>query len=271
MRARGHVVLASSFLTLLVTAGCPGGCSSPAPAPPPLIATDQGAGPIREPVRPTDTAGDGAAVGTGSITGRVVLVRKVDAPPVTTVTADAATCGARYDPRSLVADGSGGLADCVVYLKGPKAPAGWPVRSSCTIDQKGCYFTPRVSIVPVGQTVTFLNSDDVPHDLTVQGTMNNYSPKTIPSHDKDDRLFAAPEVGIHLKCSRHPFMGGSITVAENPWYALTGANGEFKLENVPAGAWKIIAFHEVLGKTDRAGTPVTVTAEKETKLDLRFE
>jgi hypothetical protein len=48
-----------------------------------------------------------------------------------------------------------------------------------------------------------------------------------------------------------------VVVASHPFYALTDAQGRFKLDNVPAGQYTVRVWHERLGESSR---PVTVPA-----------
>jgi uncharacterized protein (DUF2141 family) len=42
-------------------------------------------------------------------------------------------------------------------------------------------------------------------------------------------------------------MTGYIAIATNPFFAVTGDDGSFKLENLPAGSYTVEAWHERLG------------------------
>jgi len=57
-------------------------------------------------------------------------------------------------------------------------------------------------------------------------------------------------------------------VQENPYYALTDANGNYKLDGVPAGTYKVQAWQESLGKSTQE---VTVAAGGEAKADFELE
>ncbi len=63
-------------------------------------------------------------------------------------------------------------------------------------------------------------------------------------------------------------MGAWIIVAEHPYYTLTDADGQFRLENVPEGSYRIRAWHEELGK--HSVQEVVVKANQDAKVDFEF-
>jgi hypothetical protein len=50
---------------------------------------------------------------------------------------------------------------------------------------------------------------------------------------------------IDLKCNAgHIWMNGIVLVVTHPYYAITDANGEYRLTDVPPGEYEIVAWHE---------------------------
>ncbi len=61
-------------------------------------------------------------------------------------------------------------------------------------------------------------------------------------------------------------MSAFIAVIDHPYYAVTDERGEFTIKDVPAGSYKVQAWHEVLGILEKevdvqAGKPVQVNFE----------
>lgn len=260
-------VYASLVAGLAALGGCPGGTSSSPPAPPASTPPATGTPAPATPSTPAPPTGAAAAGGFGSIKGRVIAVKPPAPPAVIDVAKDDAVCGKTHDPGSLKLGAGGAVETCVVYLKGPAAPADWDKTGPYEIDQKGCHYEPRVLIVPVGGTVAFKSSDPVLHN--VKTTYKSFNVGV--SKGSSQTLKCDTPEWAELSCSIHPFMQGLLVVAENPWYRLTDATGSFKLDKVPAGTWKIFARHEVLKKHSKEGTTVTVEADKEAVVDLEFK
>ncbi len=63
-------------------------------------------------------------------------------------------------------------------------------------------------------------------------------------------------------------MSAYVMVTDQPYYALTDADGNFKIDGVPPGTYEIEVWHEWLGKHRKPitvkedGAPVTVTLKK---------
>src|SRR3970040_1946821 len=66
-------------------------------------------------------------------------------------------------------------------------------------------------------------------------------------------------------CDVHKWMRFFIVNKANPYFSVTNKNGQFKIENVPAGTYKIEAWQEKLGK--KAGD-VTVKSKEEVWVDF---
>ena len=49
---------------------------------------------------------------------------------------------------------------------------------------------------------------------------------------------------IRVRCDAHVHMSAWIMAIEHPYFAVTDENGSFKLENIPPGTYKVIAWHE---------------------------
>ena len=60
------------------------------------------------------------------------------------------------------------------------------------------------------------------------------------------KSFAVAEAPFKIKCDVHPWMGAFVFVSENPYFSITGEDGTFRIEGLPAGTFTIEAWHEVL-------------------------
>jgi hypothetical protein len=62
--------------------------------------------------------------------------------------------------------------------------------------------------------------------------------------------FAKPEI-VRIDCDLHSWMRAWVVVAEHPFYAVTGSEGEFALDNVPPGRYTLQIWQETLGIVTR--------------------
>jgi plastocyanin len=164
------------------------------------------------------------AAGTGSVTGKV------------TATPD------KY------------LKDTVVYLK--EVPGHYAPKT-VTMDQKGMEFRPHILTVTAGDSVKFLNSDGVDHNV-YSPDHDAYNLGIFPKGQSRDHVFTKPGVYTQL-CSVHPEMLAYIFVGQNPYSAAVNKDGTFKIENVPAGTYQLAVWNPKL-KADE--TQVTVAPGK---------
>lgn len=204
-----------------------------------------------------------------TLTGSVVLAdagkvvfdgEKPEVKPLEIDKAKSEGCGTvDTQDQSLIISKEGGIANVVVTVE----VAGKEVKAAekpVLLDQKTCRFEPHIMIVPVGTTVEFRNSDAVSHNVHTYPQKAEQLNKMVPvggaetqKFDKEDR--------VEIKCDIHPWMNSYLVVANTNFYAVTGADGSFKIEGLPAGEHKAKIWHEKLGKQD-----VTIKVDAEGKV-----
>jgi len=177
--------------------------------------------------------------------------------------------GRVYD-ESEVVNPNGTLANVFVYVKTGLEGKAFEVPSTpVTIDQKGCWFTPRVIGIQVGQPLSVVNSDPVTHNIHPMAQINREWNHSQGAGDEPlSRKFLKPEVLIRVKCNIHSWMHAFIGVTENPYYAVTDDKGEFTIPNLPPGEYTLEAVHEKLGTQDQK---ITVTAKGAITADFAFK
>jgi plastocyanin len=161
---------------------------------------------------------------------------------------------------------SGVTGESVVYVEAPAGKTFPAPTARPTIDQKGLMFQPHITAVEVGTTVDFLNSDSVAHNVFWTSVGGNkkltHNLGTWPKGEKRPFKFDNPGA-VPLLCNVHPEMAGYIVVAPTPYFAVTDKSGDFKIENVPDGAYTVTAWHEGAKNSSK---PVTVSGD--TKADF---
>lgn len=226
------------LLSALLFVSC-SGSPPPAPSPSPAPATFQ--------VDPTTA---------GTITGKVEFVGKK--PARKTVAMESDPQCAKLHPTAVADDAiavnsNGTLANVFVYIKqGLDGKRFEPPVEPVVIDQKGCWFGPRVLGVQVGQTLKVTNSDPVTHNIHPLAQVNReWNQSQEPGAVALTRKFAQPEVMIRVKCNIHGWMHAWVGVTAHPYFAVTSADGTFQLRNVPPGDYIIETWQEELGKQEQ--------------------
>ena len=163
------------------------------------------------------------------------------------VTVDQFVCGKDKDAEELSLSPQRGLRNAVVSLASPPPDARWSFSTAPVfLDQRQCAFVPRVILVPVGGTVEFLNSDRLLHNLHSVSRANAVFNRTQPKGRTIPITFTKPEI-VRITCDLHSWMRAWVVVMEHPFHAVTGAAGEFALDNVPSGKYTLNVWHETLG------------------------
>ena len=207
-------------------------------------------------------ASGGAIKGTVKFTGAPIKQEML------AVTADHYVCGKEKAPEALLLSAAKGIRYAVVSLWNPPAGVKWPGPvPSVQMDQKSCVYVPHVVLVPVGGTVEFLNSDRLLHNLHSQSSENRRFNRTQPTGRTIPIVFAKPET-VRVDCDLHPWMRAWVVVAEHPFYVITNEQGEFTLDNVPAGKHTLQVWQETMGSTTK---DVTVSDKGMTTLTVEMD
>jgi plastocyanin len=243
-------------------AGCSG---TPTKAPPPSQSKDEAA-PSYFKVDPSTA---GVLKGTIRFTGRQPARKKIDMSGDPACAA--AHHGSAYD-ESVVVNTNGTLANAFVYIKSGLEGKKFEVPTApVVIDQRGCWFHPRVLGIQTGQTLQVTNSDPVTHNIHPLAQINREWNHSQGQGDAPlARKFLKPEVMIRVKCNIHGWMHAFIGVVEHPYFAVTGSDGTFKIPNVPPGDYVIEVWQETLGTQEQKIT-VGPAGEVETNFTFKGE
>jgi hypothetical protein len=199
---------------------------------------------------------------TGVITG--VITTKVPAPPPLRATIDPEVCGQSLPDESIAVDAAGHLANVVITVAGLKMPA--PAEITVTNDR--CRFAPRVGLLRPKGAIKMTSRDSVLHTMhaSVEGARALFNVSVLPNITLSKPI-DRPGV-VQLTCGTHTWMRGYLHVTDE-LSAVSGPDGSYKLENVPAGSYTLRFWHETLAAkpvsvavTDGQTATVTVTMAK---------
>ena len=177
----------------------------------------------------------------------------------------AALRGPIYDESMLVNE-DGTLQNVVVSVSAGLPPgARFPIPPDpVVLDQKYCTFEPHVVAAMVGQEMLLRNSDRLlhsSHSMDSDATpLFNFALPTVGQRRIEP--FQAVET-FKVKCDLHPWMSAWVRVLPNPYFDVTRTDGTFTIRDLPPGAYRLKAWHELLGVVEkdvtvRGGEPVVV-------------
>ena len=203
--------------------------------------------------------------GHGSIEGEVLF--EGSPPPMLPLKVGADPICAKSDgtdEQVLVRDGK--LRNVIVRIaNGPTAAA--PSRA-LEVNQQGCRYQPRIQAAVAGQTLLVRTSDDTLHNVHAYfGSSTLFNQAQPPSSRAIERALPANVGLVKLTCDVHPWMIAYVALTNNSLFAVSGEDGRFHIEDIPAGEYVLEAWHERFGKKTN---PVRITANETLKVLVSY-
>ncbi|HTJ42722.1 MAG TPA: hypothetical protein VL463_11540 [Kofleriaceae bacterium] len=210
-------------------------------------------------VAPNPYSGIGVTDG-GSITG---TIRWPHAPPAPASLA--LSCGATANPTLAIA--RGGVADTVVYLARVDHGRAVPVATRTiqvggTVERHGCAFEPIVQVAtPLPAPLTVINADagrvSVLIGKDTKLALDEGTSRTTP-------LVSGP---MRVADDAGAIVPAWVVGVSHPYYTLTDGEGRFRIDDVPAGSYELVAWHAPVVTGVKDGR-VIVTAPAEVRRDV---
>jgi hypothetical protein len=136
----------------------------------------------------------------------------------------------------------------VVLLEEKKDGARLPPKPPVTeiLNQEGARFQPDLIAVPIGSTVEFPNSDPIFHNVFSLSKAQPFDLGYYPKGQTRTVKFNSPGV-VQVYCHIHANMYAAIVVTASPWFQKPLSDGSFSFSNVPAGRYRLTAWHKIAG------------------------
>jgi plastocyanin len=210
---------------------------------------------------------EGPVTGRGSITAKVVFngtpgTRKV------IPTRDLEVCGGPYEETLIQVGPDKSVHNAVVYLVDIAKGKAWPAQAKPPeINNTKCKFEPHIQVVRAGK-LDVANSDPMLHN-----THGYYGRRTafnlaLPNEGQRIPVDLTRPGEVRIDCDVHGWMEAWIYVVDNPYYAVTSADGKFTIVDVPAGTYKLVAAQPFTGPVEQS---VTVAAGKPSDLNIELK
>jgi plastocyanin len=161
------------------------------------------------------------------------------------------------------------VAGAVVLLHGP-AGSRPPAPSTFVVDQVDLTFTPDLTVIPVGSSVRFPNSDVVSHQIYSFSPAKRFQLPLYRGTPYAPMRF--DEAGIvTLGCNIHDDMIAYLVVTDAGWSGRTSADGTWAASNLPAGEFHVEVWHPRMREpTTLLGQRLTVDAAGAGRVDVKL-
>jgi len=157
------------------------------------------------------------------------------------------------------------LRRSVVYLESAPRGAFDPGETTpASMDQRNETFVPHVLAITAGTVVDFPNSDRFYHNVFSLSKAARFDLGRYAKGKSKSVRFDQPGI-VRVFCEIHSHMNAFILVFAHPFFAMTDADGRYRINNVPTGTYNVVAWNEGVASDPR---PVTVSAAGAAELDF---
>jgi plastocyanin len=180
---------------------------------------------------------------TSTLRGRVDMRR--DPGPVARrpAIADVAMPGPRDQPDRRRA---------VVYLEtAPKGAFEDREGGRAVLDQRNETFVPHILAVTVGTVVDFRNDDRTYHNVFSLSKAKRFDLGRYAAGQSKSVRFDRPGV-VRVFCDIHSHMNAFIVVFAHRFFAVTGPDGDYRIDGIPPGTYSVAVWHPVLSGETRS-------------------
>jgi len=153
--------------------------------------------------------------------------------------------------ETLIVGPSQGLRYAVVTLEGIVKGKAVEREVQHELDNVKCRFAPHVQTASVGQFVLLKNTDPILHTAHAYFASGqpHFNVGLYPGRTSRKPL-VTPGV-VKILCEVHPWMSAYIVVTDHPYHAVADAYGEYLIGDIPAGNYRLKAWHESLGSEEK--------------------
>ncbi len=217
-----------------------------------------------EPYRPVQVSGGSTLTGTVDYDGVI--------PPdsVFAVSPDQPRCGQTIKDHAVDRTGTR-IGGVVVWITDIRTGKPLPIPRRFELVNSDCLLAPRVQAVFAPGTLNMSSEDVAMHRNRIVNVGTGEMVALAPFNDNGevvpfDHLLDKP-AELEINCELHPWSKAYILVFDHPYFASTSNAGTFSIDDIPAGAYHVRAWHPSLGLSDQT---VTIVAGQPASLALKL-
>lgn len=205
----------------------------------------------------------------GAITGTVDFDGALPAPEFVRPSVDQGVCGTSIVQKNVTLSGTR-VAGAVVWLTDIRSGKAFPLERRFELTNDKCILDPFVQVMSTNATLNVANDDRTLHTNRFINVGTGEITALAPFNDDGEVVpvdrFKEP-AEIEVVCEQHPWTHAWLAVLDHPYYAQTAPTGTFTIEGIPAGRYRVRAWHPSLGHADDS---VTVVAGQQVSVAFRI-
>ncbi len=126
-----------------------------------------------------------------------------------------------------------------------------------TLDNRDAIFQPHCLMIwRTKQELYIVNSDPITQNVAFSPPGDAPANIVMPVGGKASYKFSRRQSApIHIACNYHPWESAYILPRDNPYMAISAADGSFRIEKLPVGTWEFQTWQEQVGGLERPGWP----------------
>ena len=156
-------------------------------------------------------------------------------------------------------DRDGGLANVYVYVRSRRVKIcpelEQSVEDKVVLDNRDCIFKPHcMKIWYTKQIYEIINSDPIGQNVAFSPVFDTPVNIVMTVGAKATHRFGRSQsIPVKIVCNYHPWEGAYILPRDNPYTAISAADGTFRLAKLPVGKLAFQVWHERVGYLARPG------------------
>lgn len=210
--------------------------------------------------------GAAAPAWAGDLHGSIKLKSELAQRRIGKQKADPGDSTTAYPDRSKGGDSE--IENVVVFLEGGSLKA-TPQKSRSndnTLIQRDKEFIPHVLTIVKGTKVYFENQDSFAHHLYSESRPGEFE---ISKHTKGVRTQSFDDASVvETFCGIHTKMNCYILVLSNDYFCKVNSKGSYRLKGIPAGSYKLTAWHPRLSKPVVRTIKIEASGSKQEDIEL---
>ncbi|HYN81464.1 MAG TPA: carboxypeptidase regulatory-like domain-containing protein [Gemmatimonadaceae bacterium] len=195
--------------------------------------------------------------GGGKIAGTVQFDGAFPADSVIQLSVEQGGCGQSVVDRRVERSGNR-VAGAAVWITDIREGRPIPLERRFELENEDCVMVPRLQTVVAGGTLNVISADVVMHRNKIIDVATGEVVGIAPFNDNGqvvpfDQLLKKT-AQLEVVDELHPWSKANLLVLDHPYHAVTGKSGDFTIDGIPPGTYRLRAWHPALGVMDQTVT-----------------